>query len=75
MGIEHGFQISFDGQDLRGGKAARNMPSRKEHPEPIVAYLSKELALGTIIHLHPGVGGKVHLNRFGVIPKPHQPGK
>ena len=45
----------------------------------IEAYLEKAVSLGRVIGPLPlpasGVSGCIHISRFGVIPKPHQPGK
>ncbi len=51
------------------------MPSATEHPEPIEKYLANELGAGRIVGLMPSNEEGVHINRFGVIPKPYQPGK
>ncbi len=74
-GIEHGFRIGFNYEASRCQKASHNVPSATEHPEPIEKYLANELGTGRIVGLLPGDEERVHINRFGVIPKPHQPGK
>ena len=53
------------------------MRSATEHPEPIDRYLQEELREGRVICLNGGEEGVsgIHVSRFGVIPKPHQPGK
>ena len=53
------------------------MRSATEHPEPIDRYLQEELRAGRVIRLNGGEEGVsgIHVSRFGVIPKPHQPGK
>ena len=74
-GLEQGFRIGFRHGQCRCVSARRNMLLAGQHPEPIVEYLGKEVRLGRIIGpLSDGVSG-VHVSRFGVIPKPHQPGK
>lgn len=46
-----------------------------QHPQPFEAYISKEVAAGRIIGpVSTDVEG-IHVSRFGIIPKPHQPGK
>ena len=70
-GIEKGFRIGFNYSSSIGATAAMNMHSAKEHPEPVDGYVQEELRTGRLIENTPGV----HVSRFGVIPKPHQPGK
>ena len=63
--------------------ANSNMHSAREHPEPIDRYVQEELRAGRIVRLSSGEAGEsasgrriqVHVSRFGVISKPHQPGK
>ena len=74
-GIEHGFQIGvYDSCSLHS--ASQNMLSAKQNPEVIEDYLSKENTAGNILGpFTAGTAPRVHINRFGVIPKRHQPGK
>jgi len=74
-GIEHGFRIGFDYQNCHCVSAKSNMLSASQHPQPIETYISKELAAGRIIGPLPASVEGVHVSRFGIIPKPHQPGK
>lgn len=53
----------------------RYMQSVNQHPEPIEQYISKECLAGRIIGPFPHGTEGIHVSRFGVIPKPHQPGK
>ena len=74
-GIEHGFRI---GVQERGffKSANRNMQSATQNPQVIEDYLNKQVAEGNILGPFPkGTAPKVHINRFGVIPKKHKPGK
>ena len=76
-GIMWGFRIGFDYSWRIGGGVVHNMRSATEHPEPIHRYLQEELHAGRVVRLNgreEGVSG-IHVSRFGVIPKPHQPGK
>lgn len=57
-----------------GVSAAKNMHSARAHPEPIDCYVREELGGGHILRISGGEVG-IHVSRFGVIPKPHQPGK
>ena len=54
----------------------RNMPSAEQHPEVIDRYLEAELTAGRI--LGPFSPGSIligQINRLGVVPKGHTPGK
>ena len=51
------------------------MFSAVQHPQPIEVYLSKEVAAGRIIDPVPADVEDIHVSHFGIIPKPHQPGK
>ena len=74
-GLEQGFRIGYRHESHSCVAAKRNMVSACQHPEPIEAYLSKEVGAGRIIGPLPVGCTGVHVSRFGVIPKPHQPGK
>ena len=70
-GIRQGFRIGFGYLTHSCSGASRNMVS---HPQPIQQYIERERGAGRIIGpLDSGV--RVHISRFGVILKPHQPGK
>ena len=74
-GIRQGFRVGFDyTTPLRS--ARRNMPSAREHPTVVTEYIEGELAGGRVMgplpqDLIPGI----HINRMGVVPKGHTPGK
>ena len=54
------------------------MRSAEELPGVVDSYLAKERGVGRIIGPLTGPEAArvdVHVSRFGVIPKPHQPGK
>ena len=74
-GIEKGFRIGYDySTPLRA--SARNMQSARLHPGVITEYLSAELAEGRVLGpFHPGSVPGLHLNRMGVVPKGHTPGR
>ena len=82
-GIRCGFRIGYDYSSQVGISATSNMHSAREHPEPIDRYVREELSAGRILRLPSGGaeegarhrGIHVHVSRFGIIPKPHQPGK
>ena len=80
-GIRCRFRIGFDYSSQVGISATNNMHSAREHPEPIDRYVREEMSAGRIIRLSSGSAGEgvtaqgIHVSRFGVIPKSHQPGK
>ena len=72
--ISNGFQIGFHGTSLQSAK--KNLVSVATHPEVVEDYLKHELSLGRMSGPYPiSLCPEVHVNRFGVIPKSHQPGK
>ena len=73
--MEQGFRLGFDYSSHSCRSAGQNMRSALEHPEPINEYLSLELGAGCIIGPLPKETEGIQVSRFGVIPKPHQPGK
>ena len=72
-GLNEGFRIGFDrSHSLVSTK--RNLPSATEQEEVFAKYLEKEVTLGRIIGpFQPS--SEWHINRVGVIPKGHTPGK
>ena len=71
-GIEHGFRIGVD--EARVFK--QNMLSSKDNPNVVEEYLEKEVEKGNILGpFLPETAPRVHINRFGVIPKKHQENK
>ena len=61
--ILHGFRLGFDYGMVQLQSTSRNMQSAEENPE-----------VGRVVGpLKPD--GRIHVSRFGVIPKSHQPGK
>ncbi|MCG8620845.1 MAG: hypothetical protein MJE68_02435 [Proteobacteria bacterium] len=51
------------------------MLSATKNATVVEDYLRKECALGRVLGRFKRGSLNVHINRFGVIPKPHQPGK
>ena len=78
-GMREGFRIGFNRQACELKSVRRNMRSAEEFPEVVDAYLATETKAGRIIGPvslpKPEGADAVHVSRFGVIPKPHQPGK
>ena len=78
-GINFGYRIRFDHGLVKWKSAKRNMQSAYEEPSVIEAYWMKEVECGRVLGPLPLEGAarptSTHISRFGVIPKPHQPGK
>ena len=51
------------------------MLSAEQNPEVVDQYLRKEKEAGRVVGPLPQHIAGLHVSRFGVIPKPHQPGK
>ena len=77
-GMKRGFRIGFDhSAPLRS--ATSNMHSALEHPDIIETYLEKKRSRGRMLGPFSRADLKslpsLHINRFRVIPKGHNPGK
>ena len=75
-GLTSGFRLGFDPSAVSLQSAVHNMPSASLQPSVIDQYLLSELKKGRVagpflISPIPNL----HVSRFGVIPKKHQPGK
>ena len=69
-----GFRIGFSGSKLQSTK--KNLQSTVAQPKVVEDYIRHELALRRMSGPYPSSRcGDVHINRFGVIPKNHQPDK
>ena len=76
-GISQGFRIGFDYNRAHPCTSARsNMQSALQCPLVVDEYLEQEVSLNRVMGPLPmdSIPG-VHVNRIGVIPKKHQPGK
>ena len=74
-GLRAGFRVGFEHSSPLAA-AGRNMHTARCHPEVIDGYISKEVSAGRICGpLSPGVASSLQINRMGVIPKGHTPGK
>ena len=74
-GFEHGFRVGCTAStplsDPRG-----NLLSARLHPEVIDGYLSAEVREGRMLGpFPPGAVPGLHVNRVGVVPKGHTPGR
>ena len=75
-GLTSGFRLGFDPSAVSLQSAVHNVPSASLQPSVIDQYLLSELEKGRVagpflISPIPNL----HVSRFGVIPKKHQPGK
>ena len=75
-GLTNGFRLGFDPSTVSLQSAAHNMPSASSQPSVIDQYLRTEREKGRVagpflISPIPNL----HVSRFGVILKKHQPGK
>ena len=74
-GMTEGFCIGFNYQDCTCKSAKRNMKSAFDNPQVVRDYLALESKLGRIEGPLDIGTPCIITNRFGVIPKQHQPGK
>ena len=75
-GMREGFRIGFAYSKCVCISAKSNMGSASQNPSIIDKYVEQELALHRFMGpLDSSLASHVHVNRFGVIPKRHQPGK
>ena len=74
QGIRQGFRLGFGFGEVQLRSASRNMRSAEDNVEVVEQYLAKECGLGRVVG-PLALDDSVHVCRFGVIPKPHQPGK
>ena len=74
-GLSQGFQIGYRPQQLLKS-AKHNLACALEHPEVVDQYLTEELAHNRVAGpFHIARTPYMHISRFGVIPKHHQPNK
>ena len=75
-GLQNGFRVGFNRASVSLKSATQNMPSASLQPSVIDDYLYTELAKGHVAgpFSSPPLP-HLHISRFGVIPKKHQPGK
>ena len=75
-GIRAGFQVGFQYGVAACRSATSNMPSATLHPEVVTNFLSAELRAGRVFGpIESEVLPYVQINRFGLEPKGHQPGR
>ena len=73
--LTHGFRIGYNSQkSLKSAK--RNLSCALEHQDMVNQYLTDELAHRRVAGpYHINWAPHMHISRFGVIPKHHQPNK
>ena len=75
-GIQSGFRVGFQYGKRQCTGATSNMQSARQHPEVIDAYIAAEVRAGRVLGpMEPSGYPRVHVNRFGLVPKNHQPGQ
>ena len=74
QGLQHGFSIGLD-PSMSFMSAKRNIPSANENPEVVDKYILEEVDRVNILGPLSSQSTGYHINRIGVIPKRHQPGK
>ena len=74
-GLKEGFRIGFDRQQkLRS--ATSNVQGTSDHPDVVSAYLQSERERQTLLGpFEKQSMPHIHVSKFGIIPKSHQPGK
>ena len=76
QGIREGIHVGYNPTIAKLCSAKSNMHSARLHPEVVEEYLAKEVAAGRVAGPYPcTLVSHIHISRFGVIPKSHQPGK
>ena len=74
-GIKKGFRLGYQHGSATCRPAAGNMASVRQHPGPVVEYVENELRANRVVEVPPEYHRGIQVSRFGVIPKPSQPGK
>ena len=73
-GLRDGFHIGFSYGSVRCRSAVSNMQSAGERPSVIDTFLATELAAERVLGpVDPGLAGSIQVNRFGLVPKGHEP--
>ena len=73
-GFEHGFRVGFANGSHECSPAKRNIRSAKQQAGVISRYLQEERSHERVVD-PPPMASNIQVSPFGVIPKPHQPGK
>ena len=76
LGISQGFRIGFIGSHNSLKSARTNLGSALRHPQVVEEYLAIEVSQYRVAGpFDKAAVPRVHISRFGVIPKGHQPNK
>ena len=67
-----GFKIGFNPSHILHSPSG-NLQSVNHNPRAVTHYIEAEVSAGKLFSVPPSL--EVHKNPFGLIPKPHQPGK
>ena len=73
-GFQEGFRVGFNYESHECRPARRNMRSASRQKDVVTGYLQRERELKRVIDAPSGISS-VQISPFGMIPKPHQPGK
>lgn len=75
-GIRQGFRVGFRYGSYANQSTKKNMRSALDNPEVVDRYLANEVGLKRVVGpIVPTLLPTATVSSFGVIPKPHQPGK
>ena len=75
-GLVQGFRIGFNNSTNSLRSARKNLQGATFHLEVVDKYIEDEVALNRVYGPYPKtICSSVHISRFGVIPKSHQPNK
>ncbi len=75
-GLREGFRIGFGYGSCQCTGASSNMHSAEERPSIIAEFLASELRSGRVLGpIDPSSAVAIQVNRFGLVPKGHQPDK
>ena len=73
--MQKGFRIGFGYAQFSCHKEKHNMQSATLNADVVKDYLQKECSFGRVLGPFKKGSLDVHVNRLGVVLKPHQPGK
>ncbi len=74
--MRSGFRIGFDYGLAKCTSAVSNMALASERPSVIEEFLASETEAGRVLGpVEPDRTSSIHINRFGLVPKGHIPGK
>ena len=74
--ISHGFRIGFNQPFSTLKSAKKNLDCALQHPQVVGEYLLEEVTQQRVAGpFHASAVPKIHISRFGVIPKNHKPNK